>query len=138
MGAPEGDATTTLERERERLAAKIATTRDMMQDNLMPYAKGRADIRAAEERIQQIEQELAAAGRVVSLPALHAARAALREITAGSEPKTYERKRDILDLRITYYDGDKQIEGKVPVPDAADSPTGSSKKKCNRGLGPNG
>ena len=134
---PEGDFTVTLEHERERLVAKIATTRDMIQDNLLPYAKGKADIRAAEERIRQIEQELAAAGRVVSLPPLHAAQAALREITAGSEPKTYERRRSvlegILDLRMTYYNRDLTIEGKIPVPDASAS-TGSSQKKCNRGL----
>jgi hypothetical protein len=28
---------------------------------------------------------------------LHAAEAGLREITAGKEPKTYERRRDILE-----------------------------------------
>ena len=48
MGKPEGDSTGTLEHERERLAAKIATTRDMMQDNLIAYAKGKADIRTCE------------------------------------------------------------------------------------------
>jgi site-specific DNA recombinase len=137
MGKPEGASTGTLQRELERLTAKIATTRDMIQDNLMPYAKGKVDIRASEERIRQIEQELAAAGRVVSLPPLHAAEAALREITSGSEPKTYERRRNILegilDLRMNYYDGDLEITGKVPVPDAAAS-VGNGKKKCNTGL----
>jgi DNA invertase Pin-like site-specific DNA recombinase len=140
MGTPEGDSTAALERERERLAMKIATTRDMIQDNLIAYAKGKADIRACEERIRQIEAELAAAGRVVSLPPLRAAEAAMREITSGPEPKTYERRRSILegilDLRITYFDGDLEIEGKVPVPGAADASTGSREKKCNRGLGP--
>ena len=75
---------------------------------------------------------------MVSLPPLHAAEAALREITTGPEPKTYERKRDILegilDLRLNYFDGDLEIEGKIPVPGAADASTGSGKKKCNRGL----
>jgi hypothetical protein len=61
----------------------------MIQDSLMPYAKGKADIRACEERVRQIEQELAASGRVASLPPLHAAEVAPREITAGSEPTTY-------------------------------------------------
>jgi hypothetical protein len=109
----------------------------MMGGNLMPYAKGKADIRAAEERIRQIEQELAAAGRVVSLSPLRAAEASLREITSGSEPKTYERRRaileGILDLRMTYYDGDLEISGKVPVP-GVEASTGSGEKKCNRGL----
>ena len=138
MGKPEGDSAAALQRELERLTAKITTTRDMMQDNLLPYAKGKADIRSCEERIRQIEQELTAAGRVISLPPRHAAEAALREITMGPEPKTYERRRSILegilDLRINYYDGDLEITGKVPVPDAAAS-TDSGKKKCNRGLG---
>jgi hypothetical protein len=110
----------------------------MMQDNLMPYAKGKSDIRACGERIRQIERELAAAGRVVSLPPLHAAAAALREITAGSEPKTYERRRSILegilDLRMNYYDGDLEITGKVPVP-GAEASADSGKKKCNSGQG---
>jgi hypothetical protein len=63
----------------------------------------------------------------------------MREITTGPEPKTYERKRSILegilDLRMNYYDGDLEIEGKVPAP-AADTSTGSGKKKCNTGLTP--
>jgi site-specific DNA recombinase len=138
MQKPKGTSTTTLERERERLAAKIATTRDMMPDNLLPYAKGKADIRAAEERIRQIEQELAANGRVLSLPPLRAIEAAVREITSGPEPKTFERRRSILegilDLRIVYRDGDMEITGKVPVPDAATS-MGSEKRKCNSGVG---
>jgi site-specific DNA recombinase len=138
MAKPEDDST-ALERERERLAAKIATTLDMMQDNLIPYAKGKTDIRACEERIRQIEQELATAGRALPLPPLHAAEAALQEITAGTEPNTYERRRDILeglvDLRMTYYKGNLEIEGKVPVPDAAYTSTGSKRKKCNTGFG---
>lgn len=137
MATPEGDPTGTPEHERERLAAKIETTRAMMQDNQIVYGKGKADIRAAEERIRQIEQELAAAGRVVSLPPLRTAEAAMREITSGAEPKTYERRRDILEgilgLRMEYLDGDLEITGKVPVPDAASSSTGSE-KKCNRGV----
>lgn len=34
---------------------------------------------------------------------------------------------------MSYYDGDLEIEGKVPVPDA-DTSAGSGKKKCNRGI----
>ena len=69
----------------------------------------------------------------------HAAKAALDEITAGKAPKTYDRRRSILegilDLRMTYYDGDLEIEGKGPVPDAASSSTGGE-KKWNRTLAP--
>ena len=71
------------------------------------------------------------------LPPLRAAEATLREITSGSEPKTYECRcsilEGILDLRMTYYDGDLEIEGKMPMPDVSTS-TGAGKKKCNRGL----
>jgi site-specific DNA recombinase len=140
MGKPEGDSTGTLQRERERLAAKIATTQAMMQDNLIAYAKGKADIRAADERVRQIEQELSATRNIVALPPLRAAEAAVRKITTGPEPKTYEGRRSILegilDLRMTYYKGNLTIEGKVPVP-GAEASAGSKEKKCNRGLGAN-
>jgi hypothetical protein len=43
----------------------------------------------------------------------------------GSEPKTYERRRSILegiiDLRMNCHDGDLEIEGKVPMPASAPS-----------------
>ena len=72
------------------------------------------------------------------MPPLHAAHAALREITEGAEPETYEERRPILegilDLRLKYANGDLEIEGKVPVPDVAVS-AASGKKKCNKGLG---
>jgi hypothetical protein len=136
METPEGDSTGTLERERERLDAKVATTREMIQDNLIPYAQGKTDIRACEERIRRIAQELAAAGRVVSLPPLHAAQAAVREIVTGPEPTTYEHRRaifdGILDLRMTYYNRDLTIEGKIPVP--APAAASGGEKKCNKGV----
>jgi len=139
IGKPEDDSITALQRELERLTAKVGTTREMIQDNLMPYAKGKADIRTCEQRIRQIHAELVAAGRVVSLPPLRAAEAALREITTGPEPTAYERRRNILegilDLRMTYYDGDLEIEGKVTIPAPATASTSSGEKKCNRGLG---
>jgi site-specific DNA recombinase len=139
METPEGDFTDSMEREHKKLSAKIETTRAMMQDNLMPYAQGKADIRAAEERIRRIAQELAASGRVVSLPPLHAAEAAVRETVTGPEPETYEDRRSvldgILDLRMTYYNRDLTIEGKIPVPASA---AAASQKKCHMGVCPVG
>jgi site-specific DNA recombinase len=136
METPEGDSTADLEHEHERLAAKIKTTRRMVQDNLIDYQEGKADIRAAEERIRRIEQELAAAGRVVSLPPLQVAQAAVREICNDAEPQTYERRRSILegilDLRLTYHNRDLSIEGKIPVPTPAAASGGQ--KKCNSGV----
>jgi len=135
MEQPEGDFTGSLQHEHERLTRKIETTRAMMQDNLINYQKGKADIRECEERIRRIEQELATAGRVVSLPPLHAAQAAVRKICDGLEPTTYERRRavldGILDLRMTYYSRDLTIEGKIPVPVPAAASGGQ--KKCNKG-----
>jgi site-specific DNA recombinase len=134
----EGDFTGSLEQEHERLTRKIETTRAMLQDSLIPYAQGKADIRAAEERCRRIQQELAVAGRVVSLPPLKAAEAACREICDGAEPETYEDRRSvldgILDLRMTYYNRDLAIEGKIPVP----VPAAASQKKCHMGICPVG
>ena len=55
----------------------------------------------------------------------------------GTEPATYEQRHSILEgvvgLRMNYYKGDLEIEGKIPVPDA-DTSAGSGKKKRNTGL----
>jgi hypothetical protein len=90
----------------------------------MPYAKGKADIRTAEDRIRQIEAELADAGRVLSLPPAYVVKAACDEITAvENEPQTYEERRPILesliDLKLYYAKGHLVITGKVPVPSDA-------------------
>jgi site-specific DNA recombinase len=135
MKKPEGGAE-TLEGELARLRAKRETIGQMMEDGLTPYAKGREKIRACDQRIRQIEQELAVTGRVVSLPPARAAEAYLREVTGGAEPTTYAERRDILegilDLRMTYYDGDLTIEGKVPVPDRPAAASGSGQKNRHR------
>jgi site-specific DNA recombinase len=137
MVTPEGDSTGTLEHERERLTERIKITRQMMRDSAIGYAEGLVAIRDDEKRIRQIEAELAAAGRVVSLPPLHAAQAAVREIVTGPEPTTYEHRRaildGILDLRMTYYNRDLTIEGKIPVP--APAAVSGGEKKCNKGVG---
>ena len=60
LGNSDGDASEALASELERQRARLATTQAMMQ-NPIPYAKGKSDIRACEERIRLIEQELRAA-----------------------------------------------------------------------------
>ena len=49
-----------------------------------------------------------------------------------NEPQTYQERRLVLecirDLRMSYYDGDLEITGQVPVP------APSSQKNCHRGL----
>ncbi len=139
LGNPESEGVEKLETEAARLRAKVATTQAMMQDSLMPYAKGKADIRTCEERIRQIEAELAAAGRVISLPPLRAAEAAMREITTGAEPETYDERRPILekiiDLRMKYHGRNLEIEGKVPIPASAPASVGGGKKNRYSRLG---
>src|SRR5690349_13656187 len=95
----------------------------MLQDNLLAYDKGRSDIRTCKARIRQIDAELATAARVASLPPRTAVEVACAEISSGPEPATYERRRSILegilDLRMKHYDGDLEIEGKIPIPATA-------------------
>ncbi len=132
----ESDGAEALEREAARLNRRIGTTRRMMRDSAIAYADGLTAIRQDEARIRQIETELGSGGRVVSLPPLRAVEATVREITTGPEPKTYERKRDILegilDLRLNYFDGDLEITGKIPMPEAAASSGGSQKNRHRR------
>jgi site-specific DNA recombinase len=139
LAKPEDNSAEGLERETARLMERIKVTRQMMRDSAIGYAEGLAAIREDEKRVRRIGEELAAAGRVVSLPPLRAAEAALREITAGSEPKTYERRRDILegivDLKMKYLEGNLEIEGKVPVRADAPASAGGGKKNCHRRVG---
>jgi site-specific DNA recombinase len=136
METPEGDSTDSLQHEHARLTRKVETIRTMLMDSLLPYEKGKSDIRAAQERIRKIEHELANSGKVASLPPLHAAEAAARKLSEGPEPTTYERRRavldHVLDLRMTYYKRDLTIEGKIPVPVLAAASGGQ--KKCNSGV----
>ncbi len=79
----------------------------MMRDSAIDYAEGLTAIRQDETRIRQIEEELRAAGSVVSLPPLHVAEAAVREIVTGPEPEGYEQPcrsilEGIIDLRLSY------------------------------------
>lgn len=133
---PEGNGAKALEREVARLTQRIKNTRQMMRDSAIDYAEGLAGIRQDEKRVRQIEEELAAAGRVVSMPPLHVAQAAVRKINAGPEPQGYERRRSILegilDLRMNYLEGNLEITGKVPVPASAASPADGKKNRYSR------
>ena len=77
-----------------------------------------------------------AAGSVLTLPPLRAVEAAVRRIAEVPEPDTYEERRPVLEKLvgrpISYYDGDLQIEAKVPVPEVAEV---SNRKNCNISLG---
>ena len=76
----------------------------------------------------------------MNLPPLRELEASLREITSGDEPETYEERRDILegllDLRVTYADGELEITGQVPYMDPAAAATPKDgKKNCYSRLG---
>ena len=109
----------------------------MVQDGILDYAKGRAEIRQLQAEIREQELELRNSGKVLNMPPAAAAESAVREITEGIaervEPSTYESRRSILeailDLRMVYDSGELTIEGKIPVP--AESAT-SGQKKCDR------
>ena len=45
LDLPDGDGAEKLEQEAARLRRKIETTQAMMQDSLLPYAKGKGDLR---------------------------------------------------------------------------------------------
>ena len=135
---PEAQGVANLERERVKLLGKIKTTRAMIQDSLIPYAQGKADIRAAEARIEAIDQQRAAAGAVLELPTRHQVEAAVQEIlTAGNEPETYDERRPILEgireLRMSYYDRTLEISGKIPV---LVKSTSCGQKNWDRGIDP--
>ena len=132
------DATTdSIENKLGRLENKLATTQAMVQDGILDYAQGRAQIRSLQAEIREQELELRNSGKVLNMPAAAAAESAVREITEGIaegvEPSTYESRRSILeailDLRMVYDSGELTIEGKIPVP--AESAT-SGQKKCDR------
>ena len=120
-----------------RLRNKLATTQAMVQDNILDYALGRAEIRALQAEIREQEVELRNTGKILGMPPAAAAESAVREITQGIqdgiEPVTYESRRAILDgivdLRLSYDSGELTIEGKIPVP--AES-TSSGQKNCDR------
>ena len=126
---------TRLEKELAKLRAHDQRLVDMAEAGVITVADSAAKLKPIRQRIGEIAEELRAAGKVIEMPTLAAAKATLREITEGAEPETYEERRLVLegliDLRMKYLDGDLEIEGKVPVAAAVES-TGSGKKNCYR------
>jgi DNA invertase Pin-like site-specific DNA recombinase len=116
-----------LQQELAAIPGEVEELQYMLRKRLMDRTKATAEIETLQRREREIRQELAAAGQVVNLPPLQQAEAGLRRITEGKEPSTFERRRDILegilDLRMTYYDGQLVIEGKIPI---------GAEKKCLR------
>jgi hypothetical protein len=126
---PKASGMARLEKE---LAAvtQMEKTQRMVRSSVMNEHKGIALIKADQRRIAEIKAELRAAGSVVTVPT-HAVEAGRRRIAAGPEPETYGERRPVLeklvDLRISYYHGQLEIEGKVAVPDAAEAQNWNSR-----------
>ena len=116
------------------LQDRIKRVRRTQWDGTASYEECAVQIKADQQRIREIEEQLAAMGQIVNMPTEHAAEAACRQFENEPEPTEYESRRDILegilDLRMTYLAGDLTIEGKVPVPAAAES-AGTATRKCN-------
>jgi DNA invertase Pin-like site-specific DNA recombinase len=128
------ECSAALEAEKAMLTARVKITQQMMQDQYIGYSEGGADIRQWKKRIEQIERELAAARQVLPMPPADAVEAFSREIAAGPEPTTFQARREILDslvdLRMRYFEGELEIEGKIPIPAASSESTTSGRRKC--------
>jgi hypothetical protein len=126
---PTPAGTAKLEAEAAALNANIERTQMMTQLGTCDFKKGNADILAWMLRVKQIEAELKASGRVMTLPAASLIEAGCRMIAdAQFEPSKFDTRRPILeklvDLKFTYDNGVVEIEGKVPVAEKA--------RKCDR------
>jgi hypothetical protein len=113
-----------LARELAELTGQIERTQRMVRSGAMDEDEGTALILADRQRRAEIQSELRAAGCVLTLPAEHVVAAGMRGISDGAEPDTFDERRPVLeklvDLKFHYYDGDLEIEGKVPIPDVAE------------------
>jgi hypothetical protein len=117
---PESDGLKELERELAQLRDREEMILELVKRKLMKISEGQKEIEQdIRPRVAVIREKLRMAGRVVRLPSILEAEAALREITDGPIPETYQDRRKILDrigeLRMTYLDGELEISGKVPI-----------------------
>jgi len=119
-----------LEKEARRLAEDQRRVVEMTRAHMYSVAEGKLEQKRLQDRIAEIERELKAAGKVMTLPSKQAVEAALREIQTSEKPETYAERRPILealmDLKVVYKGGTAVISGKVPVPvSSAQKRTGS-------------
>jgi hypothetical protein len=103
----------------------------MMEDGVREYHSGLQKIRTMQARAREVEHELAAAGRLVKLPPMHAVESYSRRIIANP-PTDFASQRNIiegiLDLRVVYFEGMLEISGRVPVPVAREKSVDRSGK----------
>ena len=126
--------TAKLELELADVTRRMERTQRMVRMGAMDEDKGITDILTDKQRITEIQGELRAAGSVLTLPPLYAVEAAMRRIAEGPEPQTFAERRPVLekvvDLKVRYFEGTLNIEGKVPVPEPVQG-SGSNRRNCN-------
>jgi hypothetical protein len=119
---PTPAGTAKLEAEAAALAGNIRRTGKMVKLGTCDEDEGNAEILAWQQRVREIEAELKAAGRVISLPDASLVAAGCRKIAEGPSPSSFDTRRPILerlvDLKFTFDNGFVEIEGKVPVAEA--------------------
>jgi site-specific DNA recombinase len=115
----EGNSVEALQKEADRLQARIQRTQRMIRDGILEYDDGAASIKTDKQRLDQIDGELRRVGRVIQLPTLAQAEAAVAEIVSGSEPSTFEERRHVLDgiqdLKMFCDQDFVEIHGKIPA-----------------------
>ena len=105
--------------ERERLRLRIARTQRMMRDGSIGYEEGASGVRQDQLQLSRVEKDMISAGRIAPLPTVKQAEATLREFTHGRLGYSFEIRRAILerihDLHMTYFNGQMEISGTVPM-----------------------
>jgi hypothetical protein len=131
---PSKSTTGKLEAELADVRSRMERTKRMVPAGSRDESEGSTLTLEDKQRIGAIEMDPRAAGSVMTLPAARVVEAGCRRIVeSGAKLKAFEKRRPTLveklvDLKITYGDGEVLIEGKVPVPEAA---AVSGARKCN-------
>jgi len=137
---PSKSGTAKLEQELATVTSRMERTKRMVRAGTENEDTGNALILEDKRRIAEIEAELRVAGTVMALPPAHVIEAGCREIAEGPEPQSFATRRPVLeklvDLKLTYGDGEVEIEGKVPVPEAVQV-SGKGAQKCYSRFGAN-
>jgi hypothetical protein len=120
---PKNGQEVKLAREQAQLTTALRNTERRLDDGSLEYSdEVAAQLKTRRARLAVIGGELASVGRVVQLPSLRQAEAALAELRGpGGEPQKYPGRRAILEalegLHMTCADRWLTIAGRVPLPE---------------------
>ena len=116
---PDTALVASLRKEAARLRADETQILKMTQARMYTVEQGQKKQREIWDRLRHIDSQVAAASTVVEMPPRQQAEAAVRRIRGAQEPETHQSRRDILEgiveLRMTYYQGELTITGKIPM-----------------------